>query len=142
MAIKRLGGDDQATRVRAARDKKLVEVFEPSVNKVSGAISCANKSGYSSSSLKDLLNDVYEYGQALRDIPEQAGFPESVVWPVPPDVSNLCRNELVDNGEVIEDIETADALYEAQAIVTDMDESQIKDLFNYILTAIRGIKNG
>jgi hypothetical protein len=25
-----------------------------------------------------------EYRQALRDVPEQAGFPENVVWPEPP----------------------------------------------------------
>ena len=37
--------------------------------------------------LPDVLNsDVWEvYRQALRDVPEQAGFPDNVVWPMQPE---------------------------------------------------------
>lgn len=29
--------------------------------------------------------DWIEYRQALRDIPQQPGFPENIIWPVAPD---------------------------------------------------------
>lgn len=29
-----------------------------------------------------------EYRQKLRDLPQQEGFPDNVVWPIPPDDSN------------------------------------------------------
>jgi hypothetical protein len=32
----------------------------------------------------DLYNQWQTYRQALRDIPEQAGFPLSIIWPTPP----------------------------------------------------------
>lgn len=36
--------------------------------------------------LSDLARAAWvEYRQMLRDVPEQAGFPESVDWPLPPD---------------------------------------------------------
>ena len=37
--------------------------------------------------LPDVLNgDVWKvYRQALRDVPEQAGFPDNVVWPMQPE---------------------------------------------------------
>lgn len=29
--------------------------------------------------------DLLDYRQALRDIPQQDGFPDSVIWPTPPE---------------------------------------------------------
>jgi hypothetical protein len=34
---------------------------------------------------EDLYNQWQAYRQALRDVPEQAGFPLAIVWPTPPE---------------------------------------------------------
>lgn len=38
-----------------------------------------------------------EYRQALRDIPEQAGFPETVAWPEEPERDPVIESENVEN---------------------------------------------
>lgn len=35
----------------------------------------------------EALNAVKEYRQKLRDVPEQAGFPEDVEWPEMPEIT-------------------------------------------------------
>lgn len=65
------------------------------------------------------------YREALRDITKQAGFPESVDWPVAPEISttvdlisagNMAIAESVENGEIIANIkETAEQMEDGPA---------------------------
>lgn len=61
-----------ATRVREKRDRMLAES------------DFFVMSDYPST--EEGLTEVKTYRQALRDVPNQEGFPHSVVWPVKPEV--------------------------------------------------------
>ena len=68
---------EQAAWAAGANDRKAAEVRKERNAKIAA---CDWRV------LPDVLNgDVWKvYRQALRDVPKQAGFPGSVVWPVEP----------------------------------------------------------
>lgn len=59
-------------RARNIRDSLLVD------SDWTDTLSAQNRFG------SDLYNQWQTYRQALRDVPEQAGFPLSIIWPTPP----------------------------------------------------------
>lgn len=64
------GLEEQEEAIRAERDVRL--------KKADYAINIAEDAGLDTSALR-------QYRQALRDIPQQAGFPDDVVWPEKPE---------------------------------------------------------
>lgn len=65
-----------AEKVRAQRDQKLVTEVDPVV---SNPLRWADLSDEQKTQIAD-------YRQALLDVPQQAGFPEQVEWPVKPEI--------------------------------------------------------
>lgn len=74
------GLEEQAQAIRAERDVRL--------RKADYAINMAEDAGLDTEALR-------AYRQALRDVPQQPGFPDSVVWPEQPegDVQAAVENE-------------------------------------------------
>lgn len=62
----------EAENTRVMRDKLLTD------SDWTDTLSSKNRLG------EDLYNQWQAYRQALRDVPEQAGFPLSIIWPTPP----------------------------------------------------------
>lgn len=63
----------ESQEARAVRDKLLTD------SDWTDTLSSKNRLG------EDLYNQWQAYRQALRDVPEQAGFPLAIVWPTPPE---------------------------------------------------------
>jgi hypothetical protein len=65
-------------RIRAARRAINIRSQLLADSDWTDTLSAQNRFG------SDLYNQWQTYRQALRDIPEQAGFPLSIIWPTPP----------------------------------------------------------
>lgn len=78
-------GEDKASEIRAMRDELLAESDK---YMVFDRLGLGNSTTFVSflARLKDVLSgDIAKYRQALRDIPQQKGFPYDVVFPEKPE---------------------------------------------------------
>ena len=76
LAPKPLTTEQLADKVRAERDAKI--------ESVRWRIERAKDEAALGVPLTEPLEPLLQYVQALRDVPQQAGFPENVEWPVEP----------------------------------------------------------
>jgi len=75
MAIKRVGPDsntDEAARIRAIRNRRLAACDHCGLADVRAGMDSEDLAAWDA------------YRQALRDLPGQAGFPDTVTWPQRP----------------------------------------------------------
>ena len=67
--------DEKASEIRRIRDRKIEEI-QWRIQRYTEQVSMGVKTTDSEENYKAVL----KYVQGLRDVPEQEGFPESVVW--------------------------------------------------------------
>ena len=68
--VETLDADRAAQTIRAARDRQLVQTDWIIVKQIEQGA--------------ELSQDWVAYRQALRDLPDQPGFPFEIIWPLPP----------------------------------------------------------
>jgi len=78
------------------------------------------------------------YRQALRDIPTQADFPTSVVWPTHPEVVSDSDLLTASNSAVIKELTTQKAIESTKKLVSGMEAGAQKTALMSILTVLEG----
>ena len=73
--------DQLATSARSQRDALLSDVYDKGVLMIQRAI---RLNGDADGSLAAKLHALDEYAVALQNVPEQAGFPQTITWPTAP----------------------------------------------------------
>jgi hypothetical protein len=75
--------DQLAITVRNQRDYALRSIYDPGILMAQRALRMA-ASPEESSYAEGKIAELDAYAEALTEIPEQAGFPQTIVWPVAP----------------------------------------------------------
>lgn len=76
------------------------------------------------------------YRDALRDITEQDGFPDTVDWPVEPDVSSDTDLATAANMAVVTKVSEEDALKEIGQLVDSMEDGVAKATLQKLITIL------
>jgi hypothetical protein len=63
------------------RDFLLIDVYDREVMRVQRELRAASGNAEKEQSLKSELSKLDAYAVALQDVPNQNGFPDSIVWP-------------------------------------------------------------
>lgn len=75
--------EELSAAARLERDTRLKTIYDPGINMALRAVRMAStpeELSYAEGKVIELDN----YAQALEDVPEQSGFPQTIVWPAAP----------------------------------------------------------
>lgn len=75
--------EELAAAARVEREKQLRGIYDPGINMALRSLRMAStpeEQSYAEGKVIELDN----YAQSLEDIPDQPGFPQTIVWPIAP----------------------------------------------------------